>query len=234
LNYYAWYLYVTAPFDDWQAWNLASRLWTASNYLDAMDDLWCRVVSSTALDACWENDTVVPVWSQDYGAAGAIATVMPSGPAHSQETEQSDEAVSWALTTFMGVTDRVAEPPPPPPPPPPPEFPPASNTLWAETGLHRGEYLTSANGRYRLEYQWDGNLVVYDESGGALWWSGTWGPPSAAWMRADGGFVIFDGNGEPVWDSGTRGELGNWYLRLEDNGTFVIYMPDGTPVWSNN
>jgi hypothetical protein len=52
-------------------------------------------------------------------------------------------------------------------------------------------------------------------------------------MRADGGFVIYNGSEEAVWHSGTHGDLGNWYLRVENNGTFVIYMPDGTPVWSN-
>jgi pimeloyl-ACP methyl ester carboxylesterase len=237
LNYYAWYLVATASFEDSQVWSLAGHLWHVSGILDSMDEWWCRVVSSPGIDTCWENDTLVPVWSQDYGAVGAIPTVIPAGPAHTEEPKQSDETLSWALTTFMGVADRVAEPPPSPPsaaPPPAPAPPATSNTLWTETGLRRGEYLTSANGRYRLEYQWDGNLVVYDETGAALWWSGTWGPPSAAWMRADGGFVIFNGYDEPVWDSGTRGPLGNWYLRLEDNGTFVIYSPDGTPVWSNN
>jgi hypothetical protein len=99
--------------------------------------------------------------------------------------------------------------------------------------MRRGESLVSADGRFHLDYQWDGNLVLYDEWGNALWWSGTWGPPGAAWMRADGGFHIYDGYGDLVWQSATQGELGNWYLRLENNGTFYIYTPDGTPVWSN-
>jgi pimeloyl-ACP methyl ester carboxylesterase len=231
LNYFAWALWTTAPFEDWQAWSLAGAMWNASYYLAVMDEWWCQAVSWPGFGLCWENDTIVPTYSQNYGQLGAAVGVMLDGPAHTQQTAQSDAFLSWALTAFMGVTGRAASPPPPPPPPPPSGS--AGDTLGAETGLYRGDYLTSSDGRYRLEYQWDGNLVLYDEHGNALWWSGTWGAPGAAWMRADGGFIIYNGSNEPMWDSGTRGELGNWYLRLENNGTFVIYMPDGTPVWSN-
>jgi hypothetical protein len=218
LDFYAGAFLATAPFEDWHAFNLANRMSTASWYLGSMDDWWCRAVSWPGFGMCWENDTIVPVWTQDYSTFGGVSGVI-YGPTHTQETQQSDGALSWALTTFMSVNGRTVPPPPPPPPPS------GNNTLWAETGL--------SDGRYRLEYGFDGNLVLYDEHGAPLWWSGTWSAPGVAWMRADGGFVIYNGSEEAVWHSGTHGDLGNWYLRVENNGTFVIYMPDGTPVWSN-
>jgi hypothetical protein len=191
-----------------------------------MDDWWCQAISWPGFGICWENDALVPVWSQNYGALGAIAAVVPDGPTHTQETSQSDGPLAWALTTFMNVTDRSTPAPPPPPPPPS-----GSDTLAGESGLHAGESLISADGRFHLDYQWDGNLVLYDEWGSALWWSGTWGNPGIAWMRSDGGFIIYNGDGEPVWDSGTRTGIGGCFLRLENSGTLVIYLPDGTPVW---
>ena len=230
---YAGYLYTTAPIEEWHGWNLANLMLNLAGLLGSMDDWWCRAVSDPYFATCWENDTVVPVWSQNYGALGAHVGVMYDGPVHIRETKHSDEAIRWALTSFMGVTERAAPPPEPPPPPPDPPAGSLGDTLWTETGMRRGESLVSADGRFHLDYQWDGNLVLYDEWGNALWWSGTWGPPGAAWMRADGGFHIYDGYGDLVWQSSTQGELGNWYLRLENNGTFYIYTPDGTPVWSN-
>jgi hypothetical protein len=224
LQGYGFYLIGTAPFEDWHALNLAHRMFDAAAFLGTMDEWWCQAVSWPGFGVCWENDALVPVWSQNYGALGAIAAVMPDGPTHTQETEQSDGALAWALSTFMNVPDRYTPPPPPPTG--------GNDILWAESGLLPGESRYSADGRFHLDYQWDGNLVLYDEWWNALWWSGTWGNPLVAWMRADGGFVIYSPDG-PVWDSGTRGDLGNWFLRVENNGTFVICTPDGTPVWSN-
>lgn len=236
LYVYASYLFTTAPTEEIFGWDLAHLMMNAAGLLGFMDEWWCRAVSDPHFAACWANDTVVPVWSQDYGALGAHVGVMPDGPVHIRQTHQSDEALRWALTTYMNVSAReVAPPPTPDPPPASPDPPPASagDTLWAESGLYRGESLVSSDGRFHLDYQYDGNLVLYDEWGNALWWSGTSGAPGAAWMRADGNFHIYDGNGDLVWQSGTQGDLGNWCLRLENNGTLYIYTPDGTPVWSN-
>ena len=58
-------------------------------------------------------------------------------------------------------------------------------------------------GATRLVCQSDGNLVLYQAGGGALWDSGTWGHPgSAAYMQDDGNLVVY-ASGRPVWDSGT-------------------------------
>ena len=55
------------------------------------------------------------------------------------------------------------------------------------------------------EFQSDGNLVVYDGGGQALWNSGTSGTPDAVLrLQADGNAVIYNGAGLPLWQSNTN------------------------------
>src|SRR5215208_92052 len=81
------------------------------------------------------------------------------------------------------------------------------NTLQPGDRLLAGESLTSAEGRYELAYQTDGNLVLYDGATGvALWWTGTVGEvPGEAVMQGDGNFVVYNAEGTPLWWSGTAG-----------------------------
>lgn len=95
-----------------------------------------------------------------------------------------------------------------------------------------GQARASDSGRYRLAYQQDGNLVLYDgQTGTALWSSGTGGTsPGQALMQHDGNLVIYDGAGTPVWASGTGGHSGA-YLRVQDDGVVAIYDADGRSLW---
>ena len=56
-----------------------------------------------------------------------------------------------------------------------------------------GQSLISNSGRYRLTYQSDGNLVLYDlATGTALWWTGTFtNRPGQAVMQGDGNLVLY-------------------------------------------
>ena len=98
--------------------------------------------------------------------------------------------------------------------------------------LLAGESLASADGRYELAYQTDGNLVLYDRpTGVALWWSGTVDDdPGEAVMQDDGNFVVYDGQGSPVWWAGTSGYPGA-HLVLQDDANAVVYAPGDVPVW---
>jgi hypothetical protein len=105
--------------------------------------------------------------------------------------------------------------------------------------LYPDHMISSANGRFRLTYQYDGNLVLYDGRT-PLWASGTNGQPvGACVMQGDGNLVIygpkdiFNPNGKPIWDSGTWQSPGST-LVVQDDGNVVIYRPDGTPVWATN
>ena len=78
------------------------------------------------------------------------------------------------------------------------------NVLSSGSTLRPGDALTSQNGRYRLELQSDGNLVVYDRNGAALWASRTAGNPGARLaIQNDGNLVIYSSGNKMVWTSGT-------------------------------
>jgi hypothetical protein len=48
--------------------------------------------------------------------------------------------------------------------------------------------------------QTDGNFVLYDTNGNALWASNTAGHPG---VQTDGNLVVYDTNGNPLWPSNT-------------------------------
>jgi hypothetical protein len=95
--------------------------------------------------------------------------------------------------------------------------------------------ISSANGKYRLVYQSDGNLVLYRNSDGApLWASNTHGTPvGACIMQGDGNLVLYQANAAPIWSSGTWQHPAS-RLVVQDDGNVVIYRPDNVPVWATN
>lgn len=96
--------------------------------------------------------------------------------------------------------------------------------------LNPRDALKSANGRYGLMYQGDGNLVLYGPDG-PLWDSQTNGRPAGVCiMQADGNLVLYGPYEEYVWASQTDNNPGS-RLIVQDDGNVVIYRPDGTPVW---
>lgn len=108
----------------------------------------------------------------------------------------------------------------------------SQNGLSARQILPGGS-IRSPSGRYRLAYQSDGNLVLYDDQSQlALWSAGTGGTkPGRAVMQGDGNFVIYDAAGVALWASSTTGNPAA-YIVLQDDGNLVIYRPDGQPVWN--
>lgn len=108
---------------------------------------------------------------------------------------------------------------------------PSRSELSAGAALHRGTFLTSPNGLYRLVMQADGNLVLYSDSR-AIWSAVTTGHPGAiAVMQADGNLVIYQDR-RAVWSSGSaRGGRAGYYLFLESDGNLVICTPTNVPIW---
>jgi hypothetical protein len=96
--------------------------------------------------------------------------------------------------------------------------------------LHPGWSIYSPSEQLQLIMQSDGNLVLYDGAGKALWASGTDGHPGAwATMQTDGNFVVYPPSGHALWASKTDGDRGS-YLALQSDGNLVIY--DGSKaVW---
>jgi hypothetical protein len=106
-------------------------------------------------------------------------------------------------------------------------------TLKTEQALAKEDFLLSANKRFKLILQDDGNLVLYrNDNGQPLWSTNTPGKPvSKAIMQADGNFVLYNSH-EPLWASNTVGKK-NASLIVQNDGNVVISERD-KPVWSTN
>lgn len=97
--------------------------------------------------------------------------------------------------------------------------------------LHRQSALRSADGRFHLWLQGDGNLVLY--RGSTVLWARTGLKAVRLTNQADGNLALFDGTGKRVWASGTAGK-GASRLLLQPDGNLVLY-PAATPArasWS--
>ena len=107
------------------------------------------------------------------------------------------------------------------------------NVLSSGSALKPGDALTSQNGRYRLELQTDGNLVLTGPRGLA-WDSDTRGKDVAtAEMQSDGDFVLYTADRGVVWTAETTGP--GAHLVLQDDRNIVILAADGaTVLWTPN
>lgn len=105
-------------------------------------------------------------------------------------------------------------------------------SLAPGTRLDPGTQMTSADRRFVVAMQPDGNLVLY-VPGGPRWQSGTAGRPgSFAVMQPDGNLVVYGPSGVPSWQSGTAGVTGAVAV-LQDDGNLVVYGRDGTARWQS-
>ena len=106
------------------------------------------------------------------------------------------------------------------------------SALASGATLLSGQSLVSPNGKFKLDMQGDGNLVLYG-AGLVLWDSGTLNDASDyATMQGDGNFVIYKSN-RPIWSSGTDNSArGAYRLTVQNDGDVVIYSPANKPLWA--
>lgn len=103
------------------------------------------------------------------------------------------------------------------------------DTLYPDRTLYPGQEITSKNGKARLAFQGDGNLVVYAKGHGAVWASHTNGKNATRLiMQADGNLVLYN-RGRPLWSTGTDGNSGA-RITMQNDGNLVMYS-DGRAVW---
>jgi hypothetical protein len=105
------------------------------------------------------------------------------------------------------------------------------DTLETGERLTPGDFLTSTDLRYRLVYQTDGNLVLYDTTvRTALWASNTSGSSAgAAVLQDDGNFVLYNGQNAAVFSTGTQ-STAPATLVVQSDGNLVLYA-GGQPLW---
>ena len=109
-----------------------------------------------------------------------------------------------------------------------------TDRLTAEGSLAPGESLRSSNDQFSLVLQEDGNLVLYDQGGAAIWATGTDGQDIArVRMQQDGNLVLYAPGGDAAWASGTNGNDGA-YIILQDDRNLVIYTSEGNPIWATD
>lgn len=94
-----------------------------------------------------------------------------------------------------------------------------------------GQVAWSSDGRYHLNFQEDGNLVLYNNAGAVMWATQTNGAPATELrMQPDGNLVMY-GNGQTIWASNTAGHPGA-QLRVQNDGNVVIYSPRQRVLWA--
>lgn len=106
------YLYAVAPPEDFWARETANRLLGSGWFLATMDEWWCQAVSVPGFGQCWQNDTIVPVWSQAFPGGLSLMAGF-DGPAHTQEAQMSDEVLHSVLNYYTGIPTRRQPPDPP-------------------------------------------------------------------------------------------------------------------------
>jgi hypothetical protein len=116
--------------------------------------------------------------------------------------------------------------------------PPGSgqNQLRSGQRLSAGQGLTSSNGRFHLNMQTDGNLVINDGSS-PIWATGTWNTtnrPNRADMQADGNLVLYNDANQASWATGSWGSgRVSPFLEMQDDGNLVIYHNGRSPLWAS-
>ncbi|MDX3132902.1 caspase family protein [Streptomyces europaeiscabiei] len=162
-------------------------------------------VSVPMNDASATGGAPVRLDTSDH-ASGHLWPHTPLGPEPRPADESADESASGATSSSDSI--------------------PSGQTLAT------GRALLSRSGTYRLVYQWDGNLVLYQNQNNIpIWDWGTSGTsPGRCTMREDGSLVINDADGHEMRNTGTSGNPGS-YLVIEDIGNVVIRHPSGKPLW---
>ncbi len=98
--------------------------------------------------------------------------------------------------------------------------------------MYPGQSLETANRKYKLTEQSDGNLVLY-YNGNVLWATQTnSGSSSTLSLQTDGNLVEYGPGGNPLWASYTAGNKGDW-LALQTDGNVVLYSVSNKPLWQS-
>jgi hypothetical protein len=98
----------------------------------------------------------------------------------------------------------------------------------------RRKSFTSNNGLFTLNFQKDGNLVIYRVRDKKPLWASSTGSKNAfsCIFQSDGNLVIYDLDKNALWSSGTEGR--GSYLQLQNDGNLVIYNDINVALWASN
>ena len=103
------------------------------------------------------------------------------------------------------------------------------DTLYRNQLMDRGQWLRSGDGRYTLHMQTDGNLVLYNQGGAAIWATNRQGRHLK--LHDDGCLAEVDYSGNWLWQTGCN--QGGDRLVVQSDGNLVLYA-GGRAVWASN
>jgi hypothetical protein len=100
--------------------------------------------------------------------------------------------------------------------------------------LTPGQNITSLNGKYVFTYQTDGNVCLYNISGGnAIWSSGKTHTAGKLVMQSDGNLVAYDYDGAPAWSTETTNQgVTPYYLNIQNDKNVILYDAKNNVIWS--
>lgn len=108
----------------------------------------------------------------------------------------------------------------------------ASSRLTRGEVLPTGFSLLSPNGRYSLDMQADGNLVLRDLQEGDLHWeSRTRGTEARAILRTDGNFLVETLSDDLLWATGTDMTSGRAVVVQDDGRAVLEAGQTSPPLW---
>ena len=120
-------------------------------------------------------------------------------------------------------------------------YEPSNGQMLEDQCLSRGTYpldhVTSSDGRFTLQLQTDGNLVLVNYSVNPpqpLWASNTYNSgANVAYMQSDGNFVLYDIYHNARWTSNTQGNPGS-SLVIDNDGDMRILSDFNVVLWQTN
>jgi hypothetical protein len=198
---------------------IADSLYRVAGWLREVDPVWCWAV--TGDNYCRiPHDGIVPT---DHQILPGAPNLFVYGPAHTQQPKE-DGPVHYVLSALAAIPARGDAPPP--------SESGGSDELAPGQALNPGQIRVSGDSRFELDFQGDGNLVLYRMADGvALWATHTYAPGGQAIMQTDGNLVVYDAGGYPLWSSGTYNYPGA-RLFVQTDGNMVIYDSFGYPIWA--
>lgn len=185
-------------------------VWNTNTYGDDISKLVMQSDGNLVL----YNTNGVAVWNAStYGNSGDYLAVQADG---NMVVYSSSNQALWNSSTYGTPNgfDYVTE------------------SLSSPGILFPGQELSTADRKHVLDFQSDGNLVLYS-SGKATWSTGTNGKSAAKlYMQPDGNLVIYNTAGQPLWNSNTYGQ-GNSTLVMQTDGNLVTYNSSGIATWNS-
>ncbi|MBB5858147.1 hypothetical protein ACFQ05_21245 [Amycolatopsis umgeniensis] len=107
-----------------------------------------------------------------------------------------------------------------------------SDHLSAGQQIHPRQYIKSADNRYFLVAQNDGNIVLYGPGYHVLWTTNTGGHIGGAYLvvQNDGNVVVYSASNTPLWWTGTNSTVILW---LQTDGNLVGRNSADGPTWTS-